>query len=46
MVTQKNRNLRFRRSERMFWIWLYGIWPGCLETLVVFKADTLVRCHR
>ena len=46
MATHKDRKLRFRRRERLFWIWLYRIWPGCLETLAVFKADTLVRWHR
>ena len=46
MVTRKDRKLRFRRRERLFWVWLYRIWPGCLETLAVFKADTLVRWHR
>ena len=47
MVThKKDRKLRFRRRERLFWIWLYRIWPGCLETLAVFKADTLVRWHQ
>ena len=46
MVTHTDRKLRFRRRERLFWIWLYRIWPGCLETLAVFKADTLVRWHR
>ena len=46
MVTRKDRKLRFRRRERLFWVWLYRIWPGCQETLAVFKADTLVRWHR
>ena len=46
MVAHSDRKLRFRRRERLFWIWLYRVWPGCLETLVVFKADTLVRWHR
>ncbi len=46
MVTHKDRKLRFRRRERLFRIWLYRIWPGCLETLAVFKADTLVRWHQ
>ena len=46
MVTRTDRKLRFRQRERLFWIWLYRIWPGCLETLIVFKADTLVRWHR
>ena len=47
MVTHKDRKqLHFLRRERLFWIWLYRIWPGCLETLAVFKADTLVRWHQ
>ena len=29
-----------------FWIWLYHLWPGCLQTLQVFKPDILVRWHR
>ncbi len=44
MVTQRDRKrIRLRRRERLFWVWLYCICPGCLETLHVFKADTLVR---
>ena len=47
MVTaREHKRLRFRLSERLFWVWFYRIWPGCLETLAVFKADTLVRWHR
>jgi len=40
------KRVRFRRRERVFWVWLYRLWPGCLETLEVFKPDTLVRWHR
>ena len=47
MVTARDRKrVRFRRRERLFWVWFYRLWPGCLETLAVFKADTLVRWHR
>ena len=47
MITARDRKrLRFRRRERLFWVWLYRVWPGCLETLHVFKAGTLVRWHR
>jgi len=47
MVTARDRRrLRFRHLERLFWVWFYRLWPGCLETLAVFKADTLVRWHR
>jgi hypothetical protein len=37
---------RFRTSERIFWVWLYRLWPTCLETLMIFKRDTLVHWHR
>ena len=44
MVTERNhKRLRFHRRERLFWVWLYRIWPDCLQRLVVFKPDTLVR---
>lgn len=47
MVAQKNgKRFHFRRRDRLFWIWLYRIWLGCLETLAIFKADTLVRWHQ
>ncbi len=40
------KRVRLRWSQRLFWVWLYRIWPSCLQTLVVFKPDTLVRWHR
>ena len=40
------KRLRFSRSQRIFWVWLYRFWPGCLHTLAIFKPDTLVRWHR
>ncbi len=47
MLTHKDRKrLRFRLRERLFWVWLYRMWPYCLQTLIVFKADTLVRWHQ
>ncbi len=47
MVNQRPRKrVRFRWRERLFWIWLYRVWPGCLQTLAVFKPDTLIRWHR
>ncbi len=35
-----------RRQERLFWVWLYRFWPGCLKTLAIFKPDTVVRWHQ
>jgi len=46
VASREPKRLRFRRPERLFWVWLYRLWPGCLATLAVFKADTLVRWHR
>ena len=40
------KRVRFRRRDRIFWVWLYRLWPGCLETLEIFRRDTLVRWHR
>jgi len=41
-----NKRRHFRPSERIFWIWLYRLWPSCLQTLAIFKPDTVVRWHR
>ncbi len=47
MVTHRDlRRFRFRRRERLFWVWLYTLWPGCVDTLRILKPDTLVRWHR
>ena len=47
MVTHRDRRrFRFRRRERFFWVSLYTLWPGCVDTLRILKADTLVRWHR
>ena len=39
------RRAHVRTHERLFWIWLYRIWPGCVDTLAPVKPDTLVRWH-
>jgi hypothetical protein len=47
MVNQTPRKrLHFNWTQRLFWVWLYRLWPGCLQTLRVFKPDTLVRWQR
>ena len=40
------KRVRFHRRERLFWVCLYRIWPGCVKTLAIFKPDTLARWHR
>src|SRR3984893_4994467 len=32
--------------DRMLWIWLYRVWPRCLNIMVLVKPATLVRWHR
>ncbi len=47
LVADRDRKrLSFHKSERIFWVWLYRLWPACLQTLKIFKPDTLVRWHR
>ena len=46
LANRDNKRHRFRPSERIFWVWLYRLWPSCLQTLAIFKPDTLVRWHR
>ena len=46
VASRENKRLRFRPNERIFWVWLYRLWPSCLQTLAIFKPDTLVRWHR
>ena len=47
MTAERDRKrLRFRRSERLFWVWLYRLWPTCLQKIMIFKPDTLVRWYR
>ncbi len=47
MVTHREqRRLHFRQRERLFWVLFYRLWPGCVDTLRIFKPDTLVGWHR
>ena len=46
VASRDNKRLRFRPNERVFWVWLYRLWPSCVQTLAIFKPATLVRWHR
>ncbi len=47
MITHRDsRRFRFRRRERLFWVWFYRLWPDCLHTLRIFSPDTLLGWHR
>src|SRR3979409_437865 len=32
--------------DRLLWVWLYRIWPRCLDAMVLVKPATLVQWHR
>jgi putative transposase len=32
--------------DRLLWIWLYQVWPGCLNLMVLVKPATAVQWHR
>src|SRR6266851_506262 len=32
--------------DRLLWVWLYRIWPRCLETTVLVKPATVIQWHR
>src|SRR5271165_3255230 len=33
-------------SDRLLWIWLYRIWPRCLDAMVLVKPATVIQWHR
>src|ERR1700680_5209697 len=32
--------------DRLLWVWLYRIWPRCLDTMVLVKPATVIQWHR
>jgi hypothetical protein len=32
--------------DRLIWVWLYRLWPRCLEVMVLVKPATVVQWHR
>jgi len=40
------RRPRLRSSDRLFWIWLYRLWPRCLDAVVLVKPATVIQWHR
>jgi putative transposase len=32
--------------DRLLWIWLYRLWPHCLDMMVLVKPATVVQWHR
>ncbi len=48
LVVHRCRTSRPRLNliDRLIWIWLYRVWPSCLDALVIVKPETVVRWHR
>ena len=36
------QRLWLRGSDRALFVWLYRLWPGVLNSIVIVKADTVV----
>ncbi len=41
-----SRRVRLRNSDRFLFVWLYRLWPGVLNSIVIVQPDTVVRWHR
>src|ERR1700741_2126767 len=38
--------LRLRTADRLFFVWLYRLFPSLVGAAIIFKPETLVRWHR
>ncbi len=47
-VLQRTRPARVRltRLDRIFWLFLYRLWPRCLDAVVIVKPETVIAWHR
>jgi putative transposase len=43
---QRPGRLRLFTIDRLLWVWLYRLWPRCLDTMVLVKPATVVQWHR
>ncbi len=43
---QQDRRPRLTSFDRAFWVWLYRLWPNCLDALVLVKPETVIGWHR
>jgi hypothetical protein len=43
---QKPGRPRLFTIDRLLWVWLYRLWPRCLEVMVLVKPATVVQWHR
>ena len=40
------KRVRLRSCDRLLFIWLYRLWPGVLDSIVIVQPETVVRWHR
>ncbi len=43
---QRPSRPQLRPGDRLLWVWLYRVWPRCLEAMVLVKPATVVQWHR
>src|SRR5271169_4475064 len=43
---QRPGRLRLITIDRLLSVWLYRLWPRCLDTMVLVKPATVVQWHR
>jgi len=45
MYKRREKKPRFNQRDRLFWVILYRLWPGCCNVLMNAKPDTLIKWH-
>ena len=43
---QRPGRLRLFIFDRWLWVWLYRLWPRCLDTMMLVKPATVIQWHR
>ena len=43
---QRLRRPRLFTFDRWLWVWLYRLWPRCLDTMVLVNPATVIQWHR
>jgi len=46
VLQRHNGTVRLKDRDRVFWIWLWRVWPGWRRTLVLVELPTVVGWHR
>ena len=46
LAMYERRRADIQDSDRLFWVWLVRIWPGCGGVVVAVKPERVVRSHR